>query len=64
MQTVKRSSLFTELSPQEASTIKGAWGRHYYSPVYYCFPVHSGGSSWSSSPSVSQTVNVNVHIDD
>ncbi|MDX2242309.1 MAG: hypothetical protein NW224_16615 [Leptolyngbyaceae cyanobacterium bins.302] len=65
MQTVKRSSLFTDLSSQESATVRGAWGRHYYSPVYYCYPVSSGGS-WggSSGSSVSQSVNVNVYIDD
>jgi len=62
MKTVKHESLFTDLTAQEAATVSGAWG-HYYRPVYYCYPVSWGGSS-SSSPSVSQTVNVTVKIDD
>jgi hypothetical protein len=60
---VKRSSLFTDLSAQEASTINGAWG-YYSSPVYFCYPVSWGGSSWSSGASVNQSVNVNVRIED
>lgn len=66
MQTVKRSSLFTDLSSQEAATVRGAWGHYYSSPVYFCYPVSSGGS-WgggSSGSSVSQSVNVNVYIED
>lgn len=62
MQPVKRQSLFTDLSTQEAATVNGAWG-HYYRPVYFCYPVSWSGSS-GSSPSVNQTVNVNVQIDD
>ncbi|MDX2232827.1 MAG: hypothetical protein NW220_24565 [Leptolyngbyaceae cyanobacterium bins.349] len=63
--TVKRSSLFTDLSAQEASSINGAWSHYYSAPTFYCYPVSSwGGSSWSSGSSVNQTVNVNVKIDD
>ncbi len=63
MTTAKSGSLFTNLSTQEAANINGAWG--YYSPVYYCYPVSSwGGSSGSSGSSVTQSVNVNVRIED
>lgn len=64
MQTVKRDSLFTELTSQEAATVSGASGYYFYRPVYYCYPVSWGSSSGSSTPSVNQTVNVNVVIED
>ncbi len=63
MQTAQSKSLFTELSAQEAATVNGAWG-HDFRRVYHCYPVSWGGSSSWNSPSINQTVNVNVTIDD
>lgn len=62
MQTEKSQSLFTALTSQEAASVRGAWGSDFRT-VYYCYPVTWGGSS-TSSPSVNQTVNVNIVIDD
>lgn len=65
MQTEKSQPLFTPLTSQEAASVSGAWGSDFRT-VYYCYPVTWGGSSSSSasSPSVNQTVNVNIVIDD
>lgn len=64
MQTAQSTSLFTDLTAQEAATVSGAWGQDFR-PVYYCYPVSwvNSRSGWSS-PSINQTVNVNVTIDD
>jgi hypothetical protein len=64
MPTKASQSLFTPLTSQEAASVSGAW-RSDFRTVYYCYPVTwVGGSSSASSPSVNQTVNVNIVIDD
>jgi hypothetical protein len=77
MQSATQTSLFTELSAEEASNINGARRRrggnyYYYSPSSYSYDYprygcgyyggYSGGGY--AAPSVNQTVNVNVQIED
>lgn len=66
--------LFTDLTPEQASNINGAYG---YYPTYYCYPASYYGGGYSNygyggygggyggySSSVNQSVNVNVQIED
>jgi hypothetical protein len=73
MQSVATTSLFTDLSSEEAANVNGARYNnfYYYNPQSTVsnwgtsfVPCQSWGWSGGSNPGVSQTVNVNVQIKD